>query len=261
MFTSIVFTAVLASSAILRSQAIVDPNEPGPGESFNQGTTCHIGWAGDDSGTDAWKNMAIELMSGPNEAMVHLTTVAQNQDGSTTGVFDYPCPEVTPNSQIYFYQFSAAKQNFTWTGRFTIAGTDGSSTPPTESGPALDAQKNPVLWGKGALVDPSTAVAAPTFDSTTTDNSTSASGSGPSSSSNSAPVTPSSTSNTPNTPSKSSSGSSSPAKSSSPSVSGSAPQNSESSAAIAVGPMALDTRVWPFVTALTASALAFTILL
>jgi len=163
--------------------------------------------------------------------------------------------QVTPNSQIYFYQLTAAGQNASWTGRFTIAGADGSSTDPTESGPDLDLQGKPVLWGKGALVDPSAAIAAPTFD---TDNSTSASGLGPS---NSASVTPSSTSGVAKTPSKSSSGSSGASKSSNPSVSGSAPQNSGSSAAIAVGPMALDTRIWPFVTALTASTMAFTILL
>ncbi|KAJ7626275.1 hypothetical protein DFH06DRAFT_597948 [Mycena polygramma] len=266
MFTSIVFTAVVASSAVLLSHAIVTPNEPGPGEVFNQGTTCHIGWAGDDSGTDDWKGMAIELMTGPNEAMIHVTTVAQNQDGSVAGTFDYTCPEVTPNSPIYFYQFSSGgTADLTWTGRFTIAGADGSSTPATETETGSDG--TPVLWGKGALTDPSTAVAAPNFNSTSGSSASGgASASGGSSASASVPVLPSSSAPTASSAAPASGAATraaSTAKSSTPASSGSssAPQTSGSSAAVALGPMVMDTRMWPFAAALTACAMAFTILL
>ncbi|KAJ6581074.1 hypothetical protein B0H19DRAFT_1113520 [Mycena capillaripes] len=145
MFTSIVFNSVLASTAILLSQAQdVIPIESGPGEIFNEGTTCHIAWVG--SGTTTWNDMTIELMTGSNTAMILLTTVAQHQDGSTAGVFDYPCPEVTPNSPIYFYQFSApGTSELTWTTRFTIAGADGSSTPAKEN-------DGGVPFGNGQLV-------------------------------------------------------------------------------------------------------------
>jgi hypothetical protein len=111
MFTSTVFTAVLASSAVLLSNAIVTPNAPGPGDSFNQGTKCSLSWAGDTVSTTAWANMAIELMTGKNEAMVHVTSqlyfapapichltiriaVATGQDGTKEGSFSYDCPEV-----------------------------------------------------------------------------------------------------------------------------------------------------------------------
>lgn len=66
--------------------------------------------------------------------------------------------QVTPNAPIYFYQFSSpvAPTNLTWTGRFTIAGTDGSSTTASET-------TDGIAWGNGALVDPSSAVAAPSY--------------------------------------------------------------------------------------------------
>jgi hypothetical protein len=75
MLTSI----VLVSSVILASLAVVLPNAPGPGDSFNEGTTCHIGWEGDTDGSaTAWKNMAIiELMTGPGSAMITLSSMCQ----------------------------------------------------------------------------------------------------------------------------------------------------------------------------------------
>ena len=70
--------------------------------------------------------------------------------------------QVTPNSAIYFYQFStpAAPTNLTWTTRFTIAAADGSTTSPANQNEP-DGQNIP--WGTGALVDPSTAVPAPSY--------------------------------------------------------------------------------------------------
>ncbi|KAF7309555.1 hypothetical protein MIND_00326400 [Mycena indigotica] len=249
MFSSVLLTAIFASRAL----AIVTPNAPGPGDKFAQGSTCHISWAGDsDSGSStAWSNMAIELMTGSNEAMIHITTVATGQDGTKTGVFDYTCPEVTPNAAIYFYQFTApGTSNFTWTTRFTITGADGSTVEATETEKGADGQ--PVLWGKGALVDPSKAVAAPTFNTTNTGNSNPPSGL-PSS------VAPAPSSIVPG----GSSGTSKPASLSSPtrSVASSAPSTSGSSAAVALGPSSSYTRVWPIVASLFASVMASTLFL
>ncbi|KAJ7065235.1 hypothetical protein C8F01DRAFT_1124857 [Mycena amicta] len=251
MFASIVLTTVIASRALL-SRAIVTPNDPAPGDTFNEGTTCHVGWAGDaDSGsTTAWLNMAIELMTGPNEAMIHVTTVATGQDGTKDGTFDYTCPAVNPNSPIYFYQFTApGTANYTWTGRFTIAGTDGSSTPATETEIGGDGQT--VHWGTGALVDASSAVPPPTFNSTSNSNSAS---------STSSQATTSSSSPTSSPTSKT--GSVSPLSTSGTSSSPSGlPQPSGSNAAVAVGPMSFDTRMWPIAVALFASAMGFTMFL
>ncbi|TFK34023.1 hypothetical protein BDQ12DRAFT_636813 [Crucibulum laeve] len=162
MFASYAITALLALASAAAVRADVTPSEPGPGDSFNAGTTCKVTWDGDKDSTTMWKNMSIELMTGANSPMTHITTVATNQDGTVAGSFTYTCPEVTPYSAIYFYQFSSLlASNKTWTTRFTIASPSGESTPPTN---ALQPGSNdPIPWGTGALVDPSLAIAAPDF--------------------------------------------------------------------------------------------------
>ncbi len=59
-------------SAVLVALADPTPSEPGPGEIFNEGSTCHIAWTPDASGV--WKTLNIELMTGDNLNMVHLTS-------------------------------------------------------------------------------------------------------------------------------------------------------------------------------------------
>ena len=70
MFSPILLTALLASLAAVRADP--DPSEPGPGSVYNEGATCHIAWSPDTTGT--WKTMYIELMTGSNLGMVHLTS-------------------------------------------------------------------------------------------------------------------------------------------------------------------------------------------
>ena len=65
------FVSLCASLA--RADAI--PTEPGTGAVFNAGGECHIAWEGDSDSTTAWKNMSIELMTGSNFQMVHLTSM------------------------------------------------------------------------------------------------------------------------------------------------------------------------------------------
>lgn len=162
MFAAHAFTALLVLVAPLVARADVTPSEPGPGDSFNAGATCHTNWIGDTNSTTEWKNMAIELMTGSNLGMVHLTTVATNQDGTKDGTFTFPCPQVNPYSAIYFFQYSSPlATDRTWTTRFTIASPSGQSVPPPN---ATQPDSNDAIpWGTGALVDPSTAVAAPSF--------------------------------------------------------------------------------------------------
>lgn len=110
--------------------------------------------------------MTIQLMTGDNYNMVHITTVATGRDGTADGTFDWICPEVIPNSAIYFYQFrSPHTPNYQWTTRFTIASSTGQTTPPTNNTQPNGAN---IPWGTGALKDPSTAVPAPVFPTTTT---------------------------------------------------------------------------------------------
>ncbi|KAF8069192.1 hypothetical protein FPV67DRAFT_1491391 [Lyophyllum atratum] len=172
MFLSSSFFLVLASALVARAD--VFPNFPAA-DVLRSGSNCHIAWGGDTSSTTAWKDMTIQLMTGDNFNMVHITTVTTGRDGSVDGSFDWICPEVTPNSAIYFYQFrSPHTPNYAWTTRFTIASSTGQTTPPLENVQPDGAQ---IPWGTGALKDPSTAVPPPVFPTpTTTTTTTSAPG-------------------------------------------------------------------------------------
>lgn len=161
MFSKHTFTTLVAAVALAGvAYADVTPSEPGPGSSYTAGGDCTITWEGDKESTTAWKDMSIQLMTGSNLQMVHITTVATGQDGTVDGRFSYKCPEVNPYSAIYFYQFTAAGTTTkTWATRFTITAPDGSTTPP--SNPTQPGNNQPIPWGTGALADPSTAVGPP----------------------------------------------------------------------------------------------------
>lgn len=169
MLTLLTLAALLTSSLV---RADVNPTAPGPTDVFNAGGQCHIAWDADTTGV--WKVMNIELMTGSNYQMVHLTTVA-TLDGTNPAVttFDYPCPAVKPNSAIYFYQFTSPAANTTlWTTRFTLADATGASTPPTEATQPGTGEAIP--WGTGALVNPADAkpppAGAPAGNATTAAN-------------------------------------------------------------------------------------------
>ena len=66
---SIIATATVLSSALLGARADPVPNTPDTGIT---GKTCTITWAEDTTGN--WGETAIELMTGDNQAMVHLTS-------------------------------------------------------------------------------------------------------------------------------------------------------------------------------------------
>ncbi|KAH7326890.1 hypothetical protein B0J17DRAFT_620552 [Rhizoctonia solani] len=153
---------VLAASAVAGVVAAPNPTEPSASSVFNVGQQCTIKWDADSTG--AWKAMNIQLMTGDNWNMIHISTIAQNIDATdaTKNTYSYTCPEVIPTSAIYFYQFSdpSDPKNLLWTTRWTLASADGTTTPPSET---TQPNGDKIPWGKGALVDPSTAVAAPAY--------------------------------------------------------------------------------------------------
>ncbi|TFL02159.1 hypothetical protein BDV98DRAFT_566808 [Pterulicium gracile] len=188
MFTTTFAVATLLTP--LLAQAIITPSSPTPGSTFNEGTKCTVAWNGDP----AWEETNIQLMTGDNFQMVHLSTIA-TVDGSTSGSFEYDCLDVEPNSAIYFYQFSHPTDptELAWTGRFAIADAAGGLTDPTEIN--TPTTTDGILWGTGKLVDASAAEPAPAYlgQSTpgtpgTSGPSTSASASVPGPSGSSAPV-------------------------------------------------------------------------
>jgi len=162
MFTSAKFAVGLVAVVAGVVSAAPNPTEPSSTSVFNVGATCSIQWVVDATAT--WKSMSIQLMSGDNFNMIPITTVAQNIDATdpTKTTFTYPCPQVTPTSAIYFYQFSSSTDptNLLWTTRFTIAGPNGQTTAPAEK---IQPDGQSIPWGTGALVNPSTAVAPPAY--------------------------------------------------------------------------------------------------
>jgi len=144
------------ASCVVRAQTT--PTGPAPGQIFKEGGPCLIQWIADTTGT--WKVAYIELMTGDNFNMVHLTTVGQIDGTSTTNTsLTWTCPKVTLHSAVYFYQFtSAGTASPEWTGRFAIVGADGTEVPPPNSTQPNGAA---IPWGTGSLSDPSLATPAP----------------------------------------------------------------------------------------------------
>ena len=74
MFNKIAaLTSVLfAASALVRAE--VTPSEPGPGSVYTAGQECTVSWDGDRDSDTIWKDMSIQLMTGDNFNMIHLTS-------------------------------------------------------------------------------------------------------------------------------------------------------------------------------------------
>lgn len=178
MFAPIFFAALTAGSALVRADP--GPTTPSPGAVYNEGANCDVAWNADTSGV--WKTMNIELMTGSNLAMQFLKTVA-TVDGTdpNKNSYSYSCPEVDPNSAIYFYQFSSPySDSLYWTGRFAIADKDGNTTPPSQW--TVYSGNNNVTWGVGSLVGDSDPGSAPAYgESTAAAPSASSGASGPAS--------------------------------------------------------------------------------
>ncbi|GAA6041555.1 hypothetical protein JCM8097_004262 [Rhodosporidiobolus ruineniae] len=139
MFTQVL--VALAAASLAQAAELV-PLTPVAGQKV--GGTCKINWNLDTTGT--WTNFSITLKTGPNLNMVALETVQTGIDGTTgTGELDWTCPDVTPNSDIYFYEFAQEGADVQWTTRFAIAATDGTTTEPTN-------ETDGVQWGTGQLV-------------------------------------------------------------------------------------------------------------
>lgn len=132
---------------------------------FRQGGACRASWIPDKSGATTWKSMTIDLMTGSNLQMTNLGTVVSNIDGTNPDLtsFNYTCPQVTPNSAIYFLQYSHdGGKDPTWTTRFAIADQSGNLTPPPNANQPQGGSPA-IPWGEGALVlnNTSTATSQP----------------------------------------------------------------------------------------------------
>ncbi|ORY32091.1 hypothetical protein BCR39DRAFT_58663 [Naematelia encephala] len=147
-------------------QSIITPTSPDSTTTVKVGDTIQALWDVDTTGT--WTDVTCQLMTGDNYQMIALSTLGQGIDGTTTTSLSFVAPDVTPNAEIYFLQFSNGGDltNLTWTTRFTIAASDGSTTEPTNTTVYNGVSVN---WGTGILATSSDS------DSTSTSNSTTSS--------------------------------------------------------------------------------------
>ncbi|KAG8936010.1 hypothetical protein FRC02_005206 [Tulasnella sp. 418] len=154
--------AILATFALV-SGVVAQPSPLTP-STANEGAPCVITWEPDTTGE--WKETNIQLMTGDNINMLHITTVTtlDTTKPAPDNTFTWPCPAVNPNSLIYFYQFSTASDptNLQWTTRFAIAGPNGELVQP-ENAVQPDATKSQIPWGVGNLENPSSAKPAPAY--------------------------------------------------------------------------------------------------
>ncbi|KAM0749002.1 hypothetical protein T439DRAFT_327501 [Meredithblackwellia eburnea MCA 4105] len=148
--------AILAAAASIVSAA---PSPLTPATS-NVGASCLIQYTPDTTGT--WTNATVLLRSGSNLAMTTVATVISGFDATTGGTIYWTCPDVTPNSAIYFYEFNLDGLDPTWTTRFAIASSTGQTTTPTNS----TQQGQNIPWGNGHLVSGATVATASVSGST-----------------------------------------------------------------------------------------------
>lgn len=73
MFRFLGLTVLLFTALAVRADVV--PSVPGPGVVYKTGGVCHIEWNGDKSSNTIWKDMSIELMTGSNLNMIHLTSM------------------------------------------------------------------------------------------------------------------------------------------------------------------------------------------
>lgn len=72
MFNAAVLFSLALAAVVVHAE--VTPNTPDGSSVYNVGAKCAIAWSGDADSDSKWKGMSIELMTGANLDMVHLTS-------------------------------------------------------------------------------------------------------------------------------------------------------------------------------------------
>ncbi|EST06625.1 Ser-Thr-rich glycosyl-phosphatidyl-inositol-anchored membrane family [Kalmanozyma brasiliensis GHG001] len=241
--TSVSAVVAVPNHAKRQSSSASTPVSPLTPSVTDEGSPLLIQW--DTTTSQAWKSMEIKFMTGSNQNMTELFTVATGVDGTSSGAgqLRWTAPNVSPNSGIYFFQFTHNGQDPTWTTRFAIADTNGAVTTPPNArqpeGPAIP-------WGTGRIVSGAVSASGSDSDSSSSSSSTGAIAAASTSASSAAAATSSSSSASQSSSSASSSSSSasnaaqtSNTSSSSSSSSGSSKQSSSASTTVRVGSAAM----------------------
>ncbi|KAG0043851.1 hypothetical protein BGZ89_006290 [Linnemannia elongata] len=141
-------TLALVGSLISYATAYVNPIDPWGETKWIPGSKVTIMW--DDAnkeGPALSTNPIVDvfLMTGSDQVMVKLDTIASQINANTMRNVSYTVPTVDPIGKIYFIQVTSDKGVNAWTTRFTI--TDASGNPGTLAPTGVVGQ-NPGATGK-----------------------------------------------------------------------------------------------------------------
>ncbi|KAF9544833.1 hypothetical protein EC957_011654 [Mortierella hygrophila] len=171
-------TLAIAGSLISYATAYVNPINPWGDSKWIPGSKAIIEW--DDANPDGpalSTNPIVDvfLMTGSDQVMVKLDTIATKINANTIRNLTYTVPTVDPIGKIYFIQVTSDAGVNAWTTRFTI--TDASGNPGTLAPTGVPGQ-NPGATGKIVSGGSSGATATPTGSASAATGSASASASG-----------------------------------------------------------------------------------
>ncbi|KAF9124899.1 hypothetical protein BGX30_000705 [Mortierella sp. GBA39] len=141
-------TLAVVGSVISYATAYVNPTNPWGDSKWIPGTKATIQW--DDANPDGpalSTNPIVDvfLMTGSDQVMVKLDTIASKINANTIRNLTYTVPTVDPIGKIYFIQVTSDAGVNAWTTRFTI--TDASGNPGTLAPTGVPGQ-NPGATGK-----------------------------------------------------------------------------------------------------------------
>ncbi|KAK3846380.1 MAG: hypothetical protein J3R72DRAFT_433685 [Linnemannia gamsii] len=125
-------TLAVVGTMVSMATAYVNPIEPWGDSKWVPGTKALIQWNDENKEGPALSTnpiVDIFLMTGSDQQMVKLATIAEKINANTIRNYTYTVPTVAPIGKIYFIQITSATGVNAWTTRFTI--TDAAGNPGT----------------------------------------------------------------------------------------------------------------------------------
>ncbi|KAF9147802.1 hypothetical protein BG015_010506 [Linnemannia schmuckeri] len=141
-------TLALVGSLISYATAYVNPIDPWGETKWVPGSKVTIQWDDKNPEPPALSTnpiVDIFLMTGSDQVMVKLATIAEKVNANAIRNVTYTVPTVDPIGKIYFIQVTSDKGVNAWTTRFTITDAAGNAGTLAPTGPV---GQNPGATGK-----------------------------------------------------------------------------------------------------------------
>ncbi|KAF9090649.1 hypothetical protein BGX29_009183 [Mortierella sp. GBA35] len=170
-------TLAVVGTMVSMATAFVNPVDPWGDSKWVPGSKAIIAW--DDKnpeGPALSTNPMVDifLMTGSDQQMVKLATIAEKVNANEVRNVTYTVPTVDPIGKIYFIQITSDKGVNAWTTRFTITDAAGNAGTLAPTGPV---GSNPGATGKivSGGTSPTATTAGPAATGGAAANATSAS--------------------------------------------------------------------------------------